>query len=63
MKEYVCCICGKHECGWGNNPEGAAWKTEDDTIVFPTFEEDDECCDECNSNYVIPGRMYSMFKK
>lgn len=62
-KEYLCCICGKHECGYGNNPEGAAWITEvGGEPVFPEFDIEDRCCDDCNWKYVIPGRMYRMAK-
>lgn len=37
-----CCICGKEFEGWGNNP----WPLEGD-----------ECCDDCNYEYVIPARI------
>ena len=57
-----CCICGKEIEGWGNNPEGAVWKTHDGKIEMPEFNEDDRCCDECNGAFVIPGRMYRMAK-
>ncbi len=71
-KKLFCCICGKEikkeGCPgyFGNNPEGAAWKTPDGEIVEPTFKEDDRCCDECDNRYVIPGRIYrykQMMKK
>ena len=32
-----CCICGKEIKGWGNNPEGAVWKTHDGKIEMPEF--------------------------
>ena len=61
MKETKhCCICGKEFEGWGNNPDGAAWKTHDGEIELPEFEPLDRCCDECNAKYVVPGRIYRM---
>ena len=48
-EEKVCCICGKTFVGFGNN----AYPVVDDGI----------CCDECNSLYVIPSRIDSMYKK
>ena len=65
MEEQIimkCCICGKEIKGWGNNPDGAVWKTHDGKIEMPEFKEDDRCCDECNGAFVIPGRMYRMAK-
>lgn len=57
-----CCICGKEipEGEWGNNPEGAAWKTPTGEVEFPEFVAEDRCCDECDRSYVIPGRLYRM---
>lgn len=51
-----CCICGKDIQGYGNNPYGALdvcgrtiqWKPED------------ECCDNCNTQYVILGRLITL---
>ena len=61
MKETKkCCICGKEIKGWGNNPEGAVWKTYDGDIELPEFGPFDRCCDECNAKYVVPGRIYCM---
>ena len=45
---FVCCLCGKKCTGWGNNP----WPV-DKT-------EDARCCDECNSEKVIPARIERM---
>jgi len=60
----VCCICGSKFSGWGNNPDGAAWKDElSGEVVIGEFNSDDRCCDECNSRYVIPGRLYLMNKR
>jgi len=58
-----CCICGVEIEGYGNNPDGAVWKTPTGEIEEPEFSADDRCCDECNQRYVIPGRIYRMNKK
>lgn len=59
-----CCICGKDFNGYGNNPEGAAWRDPNTAAVIqPTFKEDDVCCNNCNEKFVIPGRMYSLYNK
>ena len=54
MKEktsWTCSICGKRCTGYGNNP-------------YPvTKGEEDRCCDECNSKYVIPKRIYRLMHK
>lgn len=58
---HQCCICGKEFEGFGNNPDGAVWldpKTKQP--VFANFTLDERCCDECNSQFVIPGRIYRM---
>lgn len=44
-----CCICGHKFEGWGNNP-------------YPVKEEG-ECCDKCNSLYVVPERIRRMYSK
>lgn len=54
-KIFKCCICGKEERGWGNNPWGAEIKDEQGKLK--EFKETDKCCDECNSKFVIPGRI------
>ena len=58
MDKYICCICGKEHQGFGNNPSGAV----DDTKKRITWGEGDRCCDDCNSKYVLPGRMYQFYK-
>ncbi len=61
-KKGICCICGDIYDNYGNNPEGAAWKTESGEIVFPEFDIiNDRCCNDCNEKFVIPGRIYSMY--
>ena len=57
-----CCICGKEIEGFGNNPEGAVWKTHDGKIEMPECKAEDGCCDEGNGAFVIPGRMCRMAK-
>jgi hypothetical protein len=57
-----CCICGAEINGYGNNPEGAVWKDKRGEIVEAEFDAECRCCDECNSRYVIPGRLYRMNK-
>ena len=43
-----CNLCGCEIKGWGNNPA-------------PLIENDDDrCCDSCNSMYVIPMRIYML---
>lgn len=42
-KKKICCICGKEFEGYGNNP-------------YP-LKNEGECCDECNTNFVIPARL------
>ena len=44
-KKFICSICGKISYGYGNNP----WPVVKDL--------DAECCDECNTKYVIPARI------
>jgi len=65
---FTCCICGIElpGDGWGigtNNPDEAAWKTEDGEVVFGNFKPEDRCCDLCNQKYVIPGRMLMLAKQ
>jgi len=60
MKKEICCICGKPIEGFGNNPDGALWRTEEGDIEGRDFKPNERCCDECNMKYVIPGRMYRL---
>ena len=50
QKKIICCICGKEIKGYGNNPE-------------PIDTSDKKCCDDCNSNYVIPARIKLILNK
>lgn len=60
-----CAICGKtitmREC---NNPAGAMWR-DPETNELVEFEPhtEDVCCDDCNSRYVIPGRLYKLSRR
>jgi len=59
-KEFTCCICKQRCKGYGNNPYGAMMRDDEGNVIELTFEPEDECCNECNSRYVIPGRIYKM---
>lgn len=61
-KKFICCLCYNICDGYGNNPDGAVWKTEDGKIEIFNGSPAARCCDECNTKYVIPGRMYLMVK-
>lgn len=52
MEKYKCCLCGKEIEGFGNNPDP----------LGNLGEEDEECCDECNSEKVIPARIELFLK-
>lgn len=46
--DFKCCICGSHCYGFGNNP-------------YPVSKnENDRCCDDCNSEVVIPARLMNL---
>lgn len=62
MKAFKCCLCGCECQGYGNNPQGAAYKGENGEVVFPEFDENDRCCDMCDGMYVIPGRICALNK-
>jgi hypothetical protein len=55
-----CCICGKEipDGNFGNNPAGAV----DETKKLITWDTEDRCCDDCNTKYVLPGRMYRFYR-
>ena len=60
-RRNICCICGCEIEGYGNNPDGAMWRDPDtNELVEFEPEENDRCCDDCNSRYVIPGRLYKL---
>ena len=46
-KEHKCSLCGKKFVGFGNNPE-------------PLAPYEERGCDECNTKYVIPARIYGL---
>ena len=46
MEKFKCCLCDKEVEGFGNNPE-----------PLGNVGEDEECCDECNAEKVIPARI------
>ena len=49
-----CCICSEFFNGHGNNPEPMT------DLDGKSFDEDEECCDKCNTTKVIPFRMREM---
>jgi hypothetical protein len=51
MEKFKCCLCDKEVEGFGNNPD-----------PLPVNHEDDECCDECNLEKVIPARIELLLK-
>lgn len=54
-----CCICHKIITGHCNNPNGAL-----DYYGRPIkWKKSDRCCDECNYEHVIPGRVALLYKK
>lgn len=54
IRYFGCCLCEDIFEGFGNNPDPV--KNTDDEY----FNEDEECCDMCNSTKVIPARMKEM---
>jgi hypothetical protein len=56
MKQFTCCICGKKETGWGNNPDPIT----DEAGQF--FDKDAQCCEECNSKIVISKRYADLLR-
>lgn len=52
-----CAICQKEIVGDGHNPDGAV----DENKKLITWGEEDRCCDDCNTKYVLPGRMYRFY--
>lgn len=59
-KTYKCCICGRPllDGYFGHNPQGAV----DENKKEIQWKEEDRCCDECNRQYVLPGRMYKFYR-
>ena len=50
-RKFVCVLCGITAIGYGHNPE-------------PLVEyEVGRCCDECNTNRVIPARLKRMAER
>ena len=48
---FYCCLCDEIFEGYGNNPDPIR------DSEGKQFDEDDECCDNCNSTKVIPARF------
>ncbi len=55
-----CCICGreKRDDEVFHDPTGAV----DETKKVIKWNESDHCCDECNTKYVLPGRLYKFYR-
>lgn len=55
-----CCICGKEipDGEFGNSPAGCI----DETKKLIQWTADDRCCNDCNKQYVLPGRMYKFYR-
>ena len=58
MDKKKCCMCGKEIEGFGNNP----WGVLDKEKKLVEWKQGDVCCDNCNALYVIPGRLYLVYK-
>ena len=54
VRYFRCCLCTDFFEGWGNNPDPVR-DTEGEY-----FNEDEECCNECNTNKVMPARFKEM---
>lgn len=54
IRYFGCCLCGDFFEGYGNNPDPV--KNTDDEY----FDDEEECCNNCNSLFVIPARMGEM---
>jgi len=54
VRYFSCCLCGEIFEGWGNNPDPIK------NSEGEWFDEDEECCDNCNNIKVIPARMKEM---
>ena len=48
-----CCLCGCKIIGYGNSPYGALHLNNKPI----RWQKDDKCCDKCNMEIVIPGRV------
>lgn len=51
MKTMKCCFCGETITNFGNNPAPAC--------TIPGA----RCCDDCNSNVVIPIRLFRIWQE
>jgi hypothetical protein len=48
---FNCCICNNFFEGWGNNPDPVT------NAEGGAFDEEEECCNNCNSYKVMPARL------
>jgi hypothetical protein len=54
VRYFGCCLCDDVFEGYGNNPDPVK------NIDGEYFDDEEECCDNCNSMRVIPARMKEM---
>lgn len=54
-----CCICHESFEGMGNNPRGAL----DCYGKEIKWKKSDRCCDRCNFEQVVPGRVVLLYRK
>ena len=49
-EKFICCICGKEETGFGNNPYPVKKR-------HPILNSSNRCCGGCNASIVVPVRI------
>lgn len=54
VRYFDCCLCGAIFSGYGNNPEPMT------DLDGEAFDDEEECCIDCNNTKVIPFRMREM---
>lgn len=54
-----CCICKKEIEGYAHNPDGAI----DMNGNAISWRPEDMCCEDCNTTYVLPGRIALMTRR
>ena len=54
VRYFGCCLCGDIFEGYGNNPDPIK------DLEGRYYDEEEECCDNCNATKVIPARMKEM---
>jgi hypothetical protein len=54
VRYFGCCLCDDVFEGYGNNPDPVT------DLEGRPYDDEDECCDNCNSTVVVPTRMKEM---